>query len=74
MVYSKPISLNERERELKRLVEDAEILGFSLSLIRDYKTQLSEIQRERRDIKEKNKTRREELKELNKVSPIGNYL
>jgi len=40
------LSIRQREKALIELIRDAEIMGFSLSLIQSYKNQLFEIQRE----------------------------
>lgn len=56
----KQLSIFERERELKRLIQDAEVLSFESSLIQNYKNQLSSVQQEI----EREKAKKEDFKRI----------
>ena len=45
------LSLTLRQRELKKLIKDAEELGFSKDLVNSYKSQLAEVEEELKQIK-----------------------
>ena len=51
MGYKHPISLIEREKQLKMLIEDANKMDFEPCLIRGYEKQLKEVQEEIQDNK-----------------------
>ena len=55
MAKQREMSLNEREKELSKLLDDAKKLNFSKHLIVSYDKQLSEIRTELKEIKQKQK-------------------
>lgn len=51
MTYKKQLSIQEREKKLKELINDAIMFNFSRMLINAYQKQLSDVQKELKYIK-----------------------
>lgn len=51
MSKKQQLSLSAREKELIKLIQDAEVLGFEGTLIKEYRTQLLSVQAELSEIK-----------------------
>lgn len=54
------LSIRQREAGLINLIEDAHSLGFNMVLIKDYKSQLGQVQQDIKEHKEELKKRRAE--------------
>ena len=55
MARDKNMSLSTRKKELIRLIEDGEDLGFGKEVLIEYKTQLAEIESQLKEIAEARK-------------------
>jgi len=67
MSIKREITIYQRESELISLIEDSKKLNFEPQLIRKYESQLTEIQAELQDLKD----RRVRAKELDKARENG---
>lgn len=76
MVKQKQMTIQQREKGLIELIKDAEELGFNGSLIKGYKTQLTQVQAEIKWDKEKSKsfnserTKEKNLKKVGDTKPL----
>ena len=55
MARDKNMSLSTRKKELIRLIEDGEDLGFGKEVLIEYKTQLAEIESQLKEVAEARK-------------------